>query len=71
MTIPASVPLPTPPTSPDQTPDYLRRLNVALQGQYGQLAAAINNAPDPAYNIDGGDADSIYAPSQHIDCGGA
>ena len=38
MTLPAPAFLPTPPTSPDDTPDYLRRLNVALQTAFSQLA---------------------------------
>jgi hypothetical protein len=60
--------LPLPPTDVLQIPDYLRRLNVAIQSLYTQLAAM---AGDTSYNLDGGAAASVYLLSQSIDCGGA
>ena len=64
MTLPLF--LPQPPANVLQIPDYLRRLNVAIQSLYTQLAGAT-----ASYNLDGGMAASVYTLGQVIDGGGA
>jgi hypothetical protein len=63
--------LPLPPTDASQVPDYLRRLNVAIQAFSAQIDAAIAAVDElQLTNLDGGCPSSTYGATNPIDGGG-